>query len=197
MSDLLDKWKSRIDNMNLQFHLGAAEAADEFENQKKNIKIWAVETSSKINGLKESGKQELNDLKMKLEELKVQASLGKSDAKDVLKSQQKNISRLLHDIENDLERNYHSAEKKIVEFSKETDEKLQDFHSKFDMLVLQMNLGKAEAEKSWTKRKKELSVNLQEMDRKIESAKERTEEKWEDFTDDMAEAWKHVRKTFK
>lgn len=196
MSNLIDKWKSRIDNLNLQFHLGAAEAADEFENQKKNIRKWAAETSVKINKLQESGKSELKDLKVKLEELEVQASLGKADAKDVLKRQQKNLSKLLHDIEYDLERNYNSAEKKIVEFSKEADEKLQDFHTKFDLLVLQMNLGKAEAEQYWAEKKKELAVKLQEIDRKIETAKEKSEEKLDVLSQEMSDTWKRIKRAF-
>lgn len=197
MSNLIDKWKARIENLNLQFHLGSAEAADEFENQKKYIRKWAAETSAKVNKLQESGKSELRELKIKLEELEVQASLGKADAKDALKSQQKNISRLLHDIEYDFERNYNSAEKKIVEFSKEADEKLQDFHTKFDMLVLQMNLGKAEAEKYWAKKKKDLSLKLSEMERDFDVVKEKSEEKWDEFSDEMSNAWKHFKKAFK
>ncbi len=54
-----------------------------------------------------------------------------------------------------------------------------------------------EAEGSWKEKKKELSGKIKELSEKIESNKEISSDMWDDFSDEMSVAWKHIRKAFK
>ena len=44
--------------------------------------------------------------------------------------------------------------------------------------------------------KKILALKLHELNHKIDSGTEKVDEKWDEFSDEMSEAWKHVKKAF-
>ena len=84
----LEEWKSDIESLQLTLHLGKADASDEFEKQKQNLSKWLTEAKEKLVEIKD---EKATDLKTKIEELELQAALGKAEGEDELKKQQKNI----------------------------------------------------------------------------------------------------------
>lgn len=193
----LDKWKSRLEHLNVQMHLGAADAADEFEKQKKKLADWSKETSEKIDTLEGVSKEKLSKLRTDLEELRVQAALGRAEAKNEMKEQQRKISHKLHEIKQELSSTVDGAKESVGEFAEEVEEEAEDWHMKFDLFKVHMSLGKAEAEQYWEDKKKELSYKMQEMQDKLERMKEDADHRWEDFSKEMSDAWSHVKKAFK
>lgn len=192
-----DNWKSKVEELRLQMHLGSADARDEFEEQKRKLKKWADEKGKKIDELEGEAKIKLKKLRADLEELQVQAALGRAEAKDAFADQQKQLTTKLHEIEEELKVAYNSTEKGVVKISEEVEEELTDFKTKFELFRVQFSLGKAEAKDYWDDKKKDLSKRLTELDRKIDDMKDRAEDKWDDFSGEMTEAWKHIRKAFK
>lgn len=195
--DQINRWKTRLDNLKLQMHLGAAEAGVEYEKQKKNLKKWSDESLREIEHLQTEGKAEFKKLKNQLEELKLQAALGKADASDVLREQQKNLNKKLQEVKSELSGIKKSTEAKAENFARETDQKLQDFQSQFDMFRIQMNLGKAEALDYWNEQKKVISAKISEMDRKLDKYMDKADVKLDSFSEEMNQAWDHIKKAFK
>ena len=192
----LEQWKSQAEQLNLQMHLGAAEARDEFERQKKELKNWLHETDQEIENLEKEGKHQYIELRRKIDELRVQAALGKAEAEDSLKEQQRNLARGIHGVKHEL----NQAVEKSDEIGSEVMEGLEDgidhFRTRFDLFRLQLNLGASEAKDYWEEKKKTLSGKLHEINNKMEEAADKAEDKWEGFSEEMSHAWKHFRKAF-
>ena len=64
-----------LEELNLQLHLGKAEAEKAFEEQKANIRDWSVKVSSRIDQANDLNEENLIKLRGALEGLRVQASL--------------------------------------------------------------------------------------------------------------------------
>lgn len=62
---------------------------------------------------------------------------------------------------------------------------------------LQLQNGKEEAKKDWEQKKKEISNLLHTINVKIEEAKDDRSEDWDHFSDEMRDAWNHIKRAFK
>ena len=87
VKDHLDNLKTTFEGLNVQLHLGKADAEKAFEEQKANLRDWAVMMSSRIDLAKEMNQEQALKIKAALEDLRVQAALGKATSKDLLKQQ--------------------------------------------------------------------------------------------------------------
>ena len=186
-----------MEALNLQMNLGAKEAKDEFERQKVSINKFIHEVNQKLDEYQDDGKEKLLKLKSNLEELRVQVALGKAEVEEELKEQHKKISRKLHEVKQESSKVYNEAEGNIKHVAGEVEDKMDDYHTRFDLFRLQLNLGMADARTTWEEKKKDLSYKLQEMTGKLERNMENAEDKFEDFGEEMKEAWHHVKKAFK
>ncbi|MBD3638742.1 MAG: hypothetical protein HUJ25_15420 [Crocinitomicaceae bacterium] len=89
-----------------------------------------------------------------LEELQVQASLGKKEALDKYEESKKKFKSFIHDTKVKMEKGKDS---------------LGDLHQKFDELKVQLALGKAETLESFQEQKKKILNSLREIESKIKS----------------------------
>jgi len=192
----IDSLKSELEQLNLQFHLGMDEAKDEFENQKKALKLWIHDVSQKIDNLNDEGKEQFDKLRSDIENLKVQAALGKAEAEDAIKEEQRNLNIKIKEVQNEAQRIVLSTEGVAKSLADEVGEELEKFHTKFDLFKLQMTLGKTEAEKIWNEKSKEYSVKIHDINTRMNQMANEAEEKWDDFSDEMSSAWKHFKKAF-
>ncbi len=195
--ETLNKWKSEIEYLNLQMNLGAAEARDEFEKVKGKVREWTSEMNDRINEFQDDSKESLNDLRTKLDELRVQAALGRAEAEDAFEQQKKDLKHKLNDVENESKRIYSSAEGKVKEVANDISDSVERFETRFDVLWVQFNLAKADAKDYWEDKRKDLSYKIQEMSGKVDRQMDNMEEKWDDFSSEMKEAWSHVKKAFR
>ncbi len=72
-------------------------------------------------------------------------------------------------------------------------ETLDSWHTKFDMLRLQLHLGTKEKSKEWEDRKEEMKQMLAGLDSKASEIKEETGESWEEFKRDFSKSWKDFK----
>ncbi len=193
----LNQLKASAEHLNVQLHLGAAEAKDEFEEQKKNLAKLVDTAQEKLGNVIDAGEEKAKNLKTTIDELRVQAALGRAETEDVLEDQAKKINKGLNQLKKGLANTADKAEHKAESFADETKHQIEDMHTRFDLLRLRTHLGKKEAEKAWDEKKKELSEKLHEFNQKLEKGKDVAEDKWEHFADEMSEAWDHLKKAFK
>ncbi len=193
----LNEWKAKLEQLNVQLHLGADEAKDEFENQKHNLHDWLNSAEQKLDRSKKLTKETIADLRGKMDELRVQANLGVAEGKDALKEQQDNLNKGIRSLRSRFKDAYSDVSDEIDDMSEEAREKLDDFHTRFDLFRLQMHLGKEEAKEEWERRKKELSQKLKDIDSKVDSAAKQGSEKLDNFSGEISDAWNHFLKAFK
>lgn len=91
-----------------------------------------------------------------IEELQVQAALGKAEAKDKFEETKKKFNLFLHE-----------SKLKI----KESKEKTDEIHAMFDDLRVQLALGKAETTEAFKEQKKQLLLKLHQLEVKIKTNK--------------------------
>jgi len=197
IQEKLNSWKDSAEHLHVQLHLGAEEAKDEFEKQKRNLDDWIKIQSKKLHSVKDISQEKASQIKTALEELQVQAALGKAETEDALKEQQAKLSNSIHDLKLLINKNYSRVKGNTTELIEEINETLDDYHTRFDLFRLQTHLAKMDTTESWNEKKKELSAKLNDLGKKLEREKEKASERLDDFSDEMSEAWSHIRKAFK
>lgn len=190
---IIDRWKRRADELKLQLHLGSKELQERFEEQKKDIEKWAHETRHK---LEDETSVRATNLKIRLEELEVQAALGRAESEDALKEQQKNMSKALEAAREEARQVASDAKNNLGEIAEKADARLDTWYARFDILRLQLKLGAAEASDEWEERKKELNRQIHELEERISEAGKKSSENWQKFKFEMGEAWGHMKKAF-
>ena len=197
IQEKLTNWKNSAEHLHVQLHLGAEEAKDEFEKQKRNLDDWIEIQSKKLQGVKDISLEKATQIKTAMEELRVQAALGKAETEDALKEQQTKLSNGIHNLKLLINKNYSKVKGNTTDVIEEINETLDDYHTRFDLFRLQTHLAKMDANESWNEKKKEISAKLNDLGRRIEREKEKASERLDDFSDEMSEAWNHIRKAFK
>ncbi len=193
----LDNWKSNLEYLNMQLHLGRNDAQDEFEKQKVKLKEWATAFHHKVNDAKDLSAEKATQIKSSLQHLRVQAALGKADTAEKLREQQKNLLHGIDNLKQVIVKEYHKAEDSAEVVTEETKDLLDSLHTKFDLFRLQAHLASKDAGEQWDIKKKELSNKLKQLDQQLDKNKELAEDKWDSFSHEMSEAWSHFKKAFK
>lgn len=192
----LETLKTTVEGLNVQLHLGKADAEKAFEEQKANLRDWTVKMSSRLDEAKELNKDQLAKIRQTLEELRVQAALGKATSEDLLREQQKELKKRLEQLRSDIDLVFGTGKEHSDAFLEELSLRLHDYQVKFDIFKLQLQLAKMEGEQEWENRRKEAEIKLQEFQKDLEKRAEEASGKLENFSKEMSQAWKHVRKAF-
>ncbi|MDX1684212.1 MAG: hypothetical protein R3275_03190 [Saprospiraceae bacterium] len=196
MQERLDQLKGSMENLNKQLQAGAAEAKDEFQKQKERIGEWSREMSHKVENMKEISDEKTQQIKASLEDLRVQAALGKAESRDAIQEQQKKLTSAIGQLKKRMSDLYESAGENVKDFADRAEHTLEDYHTRLDMLKLKAHLGREDMEQAWEERKKEVSKRIQDISHKIDRQKEKSGENWNHFSSEMKEAWQHLRKAF-
>lgn len=192
----LEDAKSIVEGLNLQLHLGKAEAEKAFEEQKASLRDWTVKMSSRVEAAKEINKEQTERIQTALEELRLQAALGKATTRDVLREQQKELKKRMELLRSDIDIVFETSKEQSDDLLEDLSLKLHDYQTKFDIFRLQLQLAKMDGEEALEKRKKEAAIKLKEFQKEVEKRAEEASGKFEHFSKEMTHAWKHVRKAF-
>lgn len=192
----LEDWKRFAEELNLQIHLGATEAKDKFEEQKTNLAKWLNSIQKKIDGAVDIGKEKAAELRSSIDNLRLQAALGKSESEDYFMEQHRRIASGLLELKQKLSNTFDSTKDEASSVIDEISEQLEDFNMRFDLFRLQAHLGGVEAKEEWEEKKKELVSKLNQWKSKLENAEEAVDDKWKNFSEEISEAWAHFKKAF-
>ncbi|MEM9051030.1 MAG: hypothetical protein AAGC47_03160 [Bacteroidota bacterium] len=191
--NLYQRWKSSAEELRLQMHLGSKELSQKFEEEKKEILDWSKKAQENISTEASAKSQEL---KTKLEELQVQAALGKAETADALKEQEKKLTSLLRDVSQKSQELSDDTSEKFEEFKNDGSQLLEKWQTSFDMLRLQASLGTSEAKEEWAKKKRDFKLTINELEGKLAEAKKEGEENLNNFKKEISESWRHLKNAF-
>lgn len=185
--------QQEIEELALQFSLGKAEAADKFEEIKKEFHSKSFQWKQSFEKFKTTNKDIFQKVKGGFEELQLQLSLGKAEGKDLFEDQKKKILLSIHELEMQV--------KNDPELSKQWDEfnvEIEKFKLKLEILSLKYKLKKFELKDSF-------KSSMTEAKKEIEHFYSRTEKKISkeghkyirDFTGEINEVYLHLKKAIK
>ncbi len=180
--------KGFLEGVQLQFSLGISEAKQEFEKQKKNLDNFVGDVKSKVSETTEKLAQTEQGSKInsKLEELKLQLALGTADTKDAFEKQTESINNSIKSIKDDLGEKYPDL---VKTFDTNTDK----LNSLMESIRLQFSLAKSDAQDVVEKNKKDISEKLTELVKMANENKGIAEEKFENFKDEIFDAFNHLK----
>jgi hypothetical protein len=158
VADALRKAAVELEEFQVQFALGKAEAKDKYEEVKKSFNHFVHETKMKM----QEGKEKSDDLIARFEALQVQLNLGIAEGKEAFNAQRLKILSALQQLEEKILSS--PVAEPWVHLLKVEVEK---FKIKLEILRLRYELGKMDATEEFEKRKSEFLDKISEMKSKF------------------------------
>ncbi len=185
----LRKSVSDLEDFQVQFSLGKAEAKDKFEELKKKFNEFLHSSKQKM----AIGKEKKTQLHADFDDLQVQLQLGKAETLDLFLEQKKKIFSAISKFEK-------SMENKARKFTDDLDEtirhELEKFRIKMEVLRVQYELGKSDAKNEFEERKHELEANIAKLKAKFAGRKKVISRTRQIRHAELKEAYKHMKKAF-
>ncbi len=197
VSKKIKDWKEEVLDLKVQLDNTMEKAQEAFEKQKENLRTWINNAEKEIQKMDGLSEEKAALIKGKLQEFRVQLALGKAETEDVLKEQQTKINQAIRELKIFITTTSEDSREKLEDFGEDAIQKLENFQTKFDLLRLQLNLGKKEAQLSWKETQKEVRDRLHELEIKLKKGTDVISEHWENFSDELSESWKDLRKVIK
>jgi len=135
----IDKTQQELEELILQLSLGKADASVKYEEIKKSFVEVINEWKAALLKLKNLSKEEKQDFKSRIEELELQLSLGKAEAKDAFLAQRKKIAKMIHRLEDAAKKN-----PEIRDRMNEFEHEIEKFKLKLEILAVKFELKKIE-----------------------------------------------------
>lgn len=193
----LNEWKADLEHFNLQLHLGAEEAKEEFEEQKSRLRKWLDATQEELGEFKGESQEKLHQLRTKMDELRVQAELGKAETKDRLEEQSTKISKGFNAMKHEVEEVIHENQEELSDLKEEAKVKMNAMHTQFDLLRLRMKLGSMEAKGNWEDIVDRAGKTVNNAKNKISDAAHESEDKFKAVRSELASSWKKIQDILK
>ncbi len=181
----LRKSANEMEDFKVDADKGIAEAKDKYEEIKKKFNLFLQDSESKI----KAGKEQIDDINTKFDELRVQLALGKAETVELFIKQKKQLLLTLHELEvkiktnETLNRMYAFVLIEIEKFKVQ----LEVLEQKFDPV-------KEETKISFVKGKQEFSQFIDRL--KVKYSKKKEETKWVHFQSEISEAFTHFKHAF-
>lgn len=181
LASLLNKTATEIGEFQVQLALGKAEARDEYEKLKKDLR----KQFSGSNPMFQSGKKQTHKIQSGIEELQVQLALGKADTIDAFNFQKKKITGALNKLESAITSLPHDDKFKL-----EAKNEIEKTKIKLDILRLHYRFSHMTKDET-DKRVSELKQRVRE----IRDNAVLTEE-LDKVEHEIDSAYNHLKKTF-
>lgn len=180
-----------IEEFQLQFALGKAEAKDVYEDVKGQFNLKIHDLKQKIHKLKDQVSGDADKFKAAFEELQLQLALGKADTKDLFEEQRRSILKALHKIETAIKENEvaNAYYLKLLE-------EIEKFKIKLEILRLRYELKKYDVNSELEERKADLRKLMNEIRTKMEYKEREGKMQIQHFKDEIMQAYLHLKNVF-
>jgi hypothetical protein len=184
IAENLKKAATALEEFQVQFALGKAEASDKYEEVKNELYDFIEDSKAGI-------REEKDVIKQKLESLQQLLNTGKAFTMEAFNTQKANILNAVKQLESLLEQGEITAEL----YSKFTIE-LRRFMIKLDILSLHFELSRVNSKEEFVKKKKEFINKVDELKKKIEAGGAEFEKRKDELIAGINESFVHLRKAF-
>lgn len=181
----LRKAATEMEEFQVKADKGIVEAKDKYEEIKKKFNLFIEDSESKII----AGKEKIDDINTKFDELRVQLALGKAETIETFMEQKKQLLLTLHELEVKIKTNETLSRMYafvLIEIEK--------FKVQLEVLEQKFDKRKEEAKISFEKGKQEFNQFIDRF--KVKYSKKKEETKWEHFQSEISEAFTHFKLAF-
>ncbi len=186
--NVIAKTQQELEEFILQLSLGKADASVKYEEMKKEFRKKISEWKLTVSKLKKISKQEILDMKSKLEELELQLTLGKAEAMDAFSEQKKKITKVLHQLE-DVAKNNPELKDSIRDFENE----IEKFKLKLEILAVKFEMKKIIVSDDFKKAMLSTKVKIDKYFTGLEQRMETAKLKYSDFSNEIKMSYNHLR----
>ncbi|HMT28199.1 MAG TPA: hypothetical protein PKD91_02855 [Bacteroidia bacterium] len=186
LGKLITKAETELDELRVKISLGKMNGADLFEDMKKELR----ESFHEISGeLKSESKEIAESVKSNIEELQLQLALGKAEALDAYEEQKSKINKSINSIEHDIRntKNELSYDARL-----KIQNELEKFRLKMEVLQIRYELGRLDLKDNVETKKQKFK---KEFDQLLDTLKEETSEKVEEYGENLKNAYDALRKS--
>ncbi|GEM_PF-1013869 len=199
MNKFMKDWMEELDDLDIHLNLETDEITEAFENQKAKFQSFLTESAAKLDEKAAELKlsEKATNLRSRLEELQLQLALGKAETRDAFEEQREKLDTSLNEAGTEYKAFKEKAEEQYHHLADEFHEVTEKFRTKMEVLRLQYALAKADMKEEFAEKKVEISQKLQELRNKSEADKEKAEDKWDEFKEEISEAYNNFKETLK
>lgn len=183
----LKKAVIELEEFQVQLALGKAETLEKYEEVKKKFHNTIHDAKQKIHLEKVNS----GDLTKKFEEIQHSLTSGAVETKEAFIGQKEKILHIIQKIEDSLkttgvDRDYYLSLKTEIE----------KFKIKMEILSLRFEMGKLEAKKEFESFKIDFGKKVEKIKLKFNEEESAIAKNWHHFTDELSEAFSHIKKAF-
>ncbi len=193
----LQHWKSELEELNVQLRLGRAEAEDAYEKQKKRFAAWLANAREQLDELEDKSEDYVENLKDRLEKLSNQIVNSEPTDAEGYQRHHHEMGAALSEAESKLAEAREKGSDAAKEVSHDVQDTLTSIRTQLDLFWLKFNLGKADARDEMEDQRKQASHRIQELKHKLDEWEDAAEDRWENFREEMGEAFRHIRQAFR
>jgi ElaB/YqjD/DUF883 family membrane-anchored ribosome-binding protein len=192
MNKFLEDWLDEFDEFELDLSQDESSLSTYFDEQTTKLSKIAEQLKNKLDSLEldEKGK----NLKGKVEHLQVQLALGKAESRDAFEEQKGKIEHAVHDVRTSLDEWEDSLEGKAENWGKDVKSFAEKIQARLETMRLQYHLGAADMGDGIEEKRKELKAKVHELREKAKEKADSADDHWEEFTDEVSEAYDHMKK---
>jgi len=187
-----NEWRTRLEDMQVQFSLGKMDATEAFEKQKNYFRDLTVKMKSDLDKAGDTAKENVTELRGKLDDLFVQLSLGKADGKDLFEEQKKKIEASMNEVLVSAKHLYNHGFDSML---KMYDNNSSAFKTGLEILKLQFALGKMDSKDEAEKLRKEMTDKMNDLTANFKNAENLAKENIDLWNEKMKEGFEKM-KTF-
>jgi hypothetical protein len=184
------EWKTRLEEMQVQFSLGKMDAAEAFEKQKDNLRNLVNMLKDNIEKSTEMAEETATKVLASLEELQLQLNLGKAEGKDAFEAQRKKIEAALHEVYINSKTAYGNNFNYMMKLF---DNNAQAFKTGLEIVQLQFALLKMDVKDDSEKLRKEMQHKMHDFYNYAEKAQQITKENIEQWNNQLHEGYEKMR----
>ncbi len=178
-------WSDVFDDIRSLVKHNQEDAVDLIEEEKEKIKAWTKERMDELKKAKEQGDEQVTALHQKLDELRVQAELGKADTRDQLERQRETLNTQLIAVRD----YYNQMNRKSDVFSKRMSNQLDHLTMRIQILGLKMSYRKEQIEDEWNRKSEAVMNRVEELESEMKSYAHDTREEIMEKSSKLSNAW--------
>lgn len=178
-------WSDVFDDIRSLVKHNQEDAVDLIEEEKEKINAWTKERMDELKNVKEQGDEQITALHQKLDELRVQAELGKADTRDQLERQRETLNTRLIAVRD----YYNQMNRKSDVFSKRMSNQLDHLAMRIQILGLKMSYRKEQIEDQWDRKSEAVMSRVEELESEMKSYAHDTREEIIEKSSKLANAW--------
>lgn len=189
-------WKQRLDELELQLTLGVMEGRDAYERQKEKMKSYVEEASRQLADMQGLSEELRTKMRARLEKAQLQFALGRAEGKAAYEEQKTRIDAALNELQDILKNAQAQSDRALKNWSRELANTIQTFRIQLEISRVHFALGKAEANAKTEAYRAEMKEKIQELRARFEAWTDLSEDKLEDFTEELKTSVGHFGKAF-